>query len=219
MMKVSLIIPTLNESEVLEKTFNFIPRKSLQEIIVVDGHSTDKTREIARSLGCRVFLQPHKGYGEALTYGVNKAKGDVVIFMDADSSQDPKAIPRLVKKINEGYEMVLGSRYIEGAGSEDDTLIRYIGNKFFTFLANKIHKLNITDSLYLFTAIRKDAFKKINPTSHDMEFCVEIIIKARKKGIKITEIPIRELKRLAGNSKVNVFYHGFRILFWLLKKY
>ena len=218
-MKVSLIIPTLNEACVLEKTLRLVSKKYVDEIIVVDGHSTDDTVTIARSLGCRAFIQPNKGYGDAISYGVKQAKGEIVIFMDADSSQDPRAIPKLLAKIKEGYEMVLGSRYLKGAGSDDDTPIRYIGNMFFTFLVNKIHNLNVSDSLYLFAAIRKNAFKKINPTSSDMEFCVEILIKARKKNIKIAEIPIKELERAAGTSKVNIFYHGFRILFWVLRKY
>jgi len=218
-MKVSLIIPTLEESKSLAKTISFVPKNSVDEIIIVDGHSKDNTVEIAKTLGCRTFLQPGKGYGNALAFGAKKAKGDIIIFMDADGSHNPKVIPLLVKKIKENYDMVLASRYLKGAGSDDDTPIRYLGNMFFTFLVNKIHKLNISDSLYLFTAIKKEAFKKINPTSNDMEFCVEILIKAKKKGIKIAQVPAREPKRLGGQSKVNVFYHGLRILFWILKKY
>lgn len=218
-MKVTLIIPTLNESEVIDKTLALVPREHLDEVIVVDGHSTDNTVEIAQSLGCKTFLQPKSGYGNAVTYGVKKAKGDVVIFMDADGSQPPDAIPQLLSKINEGYEMVLGSRYLEGAGSHDDTAIRYIGNRFFTFLGNKLHKLNLSDALFLYTAIRKETFKRINPTSLNMEFCMEILIKARKKGIKIAEIPVKEPKRIAGKTKVNALYHGLRILLWTLKRY
>lgn len=218
-MKASLIIPTLNEAEVLKKTLALVPRNVLHEIIVVDGHSSDNTRQIAKELGCVVYIQPRSGYGDAVRFGVAKAKGDVVIFMDADGSQDPKAMPRLLTKLDEGYDMVLGSRYMKGAGSEDDTFIRYAGNMIFTFLANTIHHLNVTDSLYLYTAIRKDAFNKIGPVSDNMEFCVEILIRARKKGIKIAEIPIKEKKRIAGSSKVNAVYHGFRILRWILKAY
>lgn len=218
-MKASVIIPTLNEHEVLKKTIFLIPKKYVNEIVVVDGHSTDDTIKIAKSLGCRTYLQPRKGYGDAVRYGVKVAKSDVVVFMDADGSQDPKALPRLLNKIDEGYDMVLGSRYLKGAGSEDDTFIRYAGNMIFTFLVNVIHGLHVSDSLYLYAAIKKAAFKKINPTSDNMEFCVEILIKGRKKGIKIAEIPIRERKRIAGRSKVNALYHGVRILRWILKKY
>lgn len=218
-MKVSLIIPTLNEAEVFKKTLALVPKRFLYETIVVDGHSIDNTREIAKSLDCRVFLQPHTGYGDAVMYGVKKARGDVVIFMDADGSQDPKAIPKLLTKIKEGYDMVLGSRYMKGAGSEDDTPIRYIGNMAFTFLTNFIHGLNLSDSLYLYMAARKDIFKKVKPTSHNMEFCIEILIRARKAGIRMIEIPIKEKKRIAGRSKVNALYHGIRILRWIFKSY
>lgn len=218
-MKVSLIIPTLNEAAVLPKTLALVPKKLFEEMIVVDGHSKDATLTVARKLGCRTFLQPRFGYGDAVSYGVKQAKGSAVIFMDADGSQDPKALPRFIAKLKEGHDLILGSRYLPGSGSEDDTLIRYLGNKIFTFLANSIHHLNLSDSLYLYAAFPKKSFKRIRPTSDNMEFCMEFIIRARKAGLDIVEIPVKEKKRLAGNSKVNAFYHGFRILLWTLKKY
>ena len=155
-MKVSVLIPTLNEEKCIAYVIKDIPRDIVDEVLVVDGHSTDKTREIAQSMGARVLLQPNKrGYGDAMKFGFKNAVGDVIIDIDADGSYEPKDIARLLKKLAEGYDMVLGSRYLPGAGSEDDTLIRYIGNKFFTFLTNFIYKTKISDSLYLLKMIMR----------------------------------------------------------------
>lgn len=211
-MKVSLVIPTLNEAGCIEKTLSEVPKEYVDEIIIVDGHSEDNTADIVRKLGYKVIMQKTKGYGGAFTEGVNASTGDVVILMDADGSHDPADIPLLLEKIKEGYDYVLAVRYAPGHRSEDDTIIRHIGNMLFTFLVNLIHKVFVSDALYLYTAIRKDKFYLIEPKSHGFEYCVEILIRAHKAGLKMAQIPSVERLRIDGKSKVNAFLDGLRIL-------
>lgn len=217
-MESSVIIPTLNEADCIEYVLSRIPKDAVDEILVVDGHSTDGTPDLVRKLGYKVIMQEGRGYGLAVSTGVKHAKGDVVVFMDADGSHNPEDIPRLIDKIADGYDVVLASRYMPGSSSQDDTLVRYVGNKLFTYLVNKIHKIGVSDSLFLFAAVRKKVFESIELASPNFEYCVEILIKAHKAGLRFAEIPSVELERYAGDSKVNEFYHGLRILWTIIKE-
>lgn len=211
-MKTSLVIPTLNEAGNIADVLKDVPKDIISEILVVDGYSTDGTPEIVKKLGYNVIMQDGKGYGAGFLTGIKHATGDVVVLMDGDGSQNPKDIPLLIDKINEGYDFVLASRYTKSSCSEDDTVIRHIGNKFFTFLTNFIHGMGITDSLYLFAAFQKRVLDDIDIKTQNFEFCVEVIIKAYNAGFKFCEVPSVEKKRAAGQSKVNAFYHGLRIM-------
>lgn len=205
-------MPTLNEAHCIEKTISEIPPDTVDEVIVVDGHSTDGTVQIVRRLGHRVILQKTKGYGSAFAEGVDSASGDIIVLMDADGSHNPADIPLLVQKIQEGFDYVMAIRYAPGCRSDDDTLVRHVGNMFFTFLVNLIHKVYVADALYLFTAARRDKLQEIAPTSPGFEYCVEILIKAHYRGMKIYQIPSIERPRRGGRSKVNAFLDGLRIL-------
>ena len=214
---ISVIIPTLNEVGSIREVLSQIPRDQISEILVIDSHSTDGTVELVKKLGYPLIFQKGKGFGSAISTGIKYAIGDVLVFITGDNSQNPKDIPKLLKKIEEGYDVVMASRYLSGAGSEDDTTLHYIGNKFFTWLCNKIHGTKFTDSLYFFMAIRKKIFNSIKLNSTDAEFCIELPIKVHRAGFRIAEIPSFERKRLEGKAKINAFYHGFRILLRLLR--
>ena len=216
-MSVSVVIATLNEADNIASVLNEIPKEIVNEIIVIDGHSVDGTAAIVRKLGYKVIMQEGKGYGQAFSQGIKEAKGDIIVLMDGDGSHNPKDIPLLIEKIREGYDFALGSRYTLTSKSEDDTLIRYLGNKIFTFLTNKIHKMGVSDSLFLFAAFKKEVLNTIKVESTNFEYCVEIIIKAYKAGFKFAEVPSIERKRQGGKSKVNSLYHGLRILGTILK--
>lgn len=188
-----------------------IPKDKVDEVLVADGGSTDGTQELVKKLGYQIVTQEKKGFGAAIASGISHAKGDVIVVLNADGSMDPKDIPRLLEKIDQGYDLVLSSRYLPGAGSEDDTFIHFIGNKIFTFLCNMLYGVNVSDILYFFLAARKEIFKKIKPTCLHAGYCVEVPIKARQAGFKIGEIPSFEKKRTAGKAKVNAFTAGFKI--------
>lgn len=210
-MKVSLIIPTYDEEDSITKTLKEVPREYINEIIVVDI-STDRTAEIAEKLGCKVFRQQGRGFGGAFRQGVEHSSGDVVILMDADGSHNPKDIPKLLKKIKEGYDCVLASRYTIESHSEDDTPLRSFGNWLITNLVNLLFRINTTDSLFLYIAIKKDAYNKLNLKSSGFDYCIEFLAKAYAYGLKMAEVPSIERRRFAGRTKVNDIKHGFLLI-------
>lgn len=222
-MKVSLIIPTKNEAGAIGRVLKEIPKKLIHEIIVVDGHSTDGTEKEAKT-GIRrgrdkFILQKKKGFGNALKQAFKEASGDVIIIMNGDGSHNPNDIKKLIDKIKQGYEYVIASRYIKGGRSDDDTFIRFIGNRTLTFLTNLLHGSHVTDSLHFYTAINRESLKKAYPTSPGFEFCIEILIRAHRAGLKFAEIPVVERARYAGESKVNIFSAGARIFWMILRRY
>lgn len=221
-MKVSLIIPTKNEEGCIGRVLEEIPRDAVSEVIIIDGHSTDKTVEEAKSSikkSDKLVIQKGEGYGDAFLQGFKYAKGDVIVMMDADGSHNPHDIYAILKKIKQGFEYVMASRYMKGGKSEDDTIVRWFGNLFFTRLTNFVHGTHVSDSLYLYTAITRKGLEKLDLKSKGFEFCTEIVVKAHKGGLKFAEIPAIERARYAGKSKVNSLYHGLRILRMILRRY
>lgn len=221
-IKVTLIIPTRNEEGCIGRVLREVPRTHVDEIIVIDGNSADNTwREAEKELrpSDKLVHQKSRGYGAAFLEAFDIASGDVLIMMDADGSHNPAEIPALVDKIRRGYEYVMASRYTPGGRSEDDTVVRWFGNRFFTWLTNIIHGTNVTDSLYLFTAAPKDKLKQLGLRSPGFEFCTEIVVKAHRAGLRFAEVPAFERARYAGDTKVNAFWHGLKILRMILRRY
>ena len=219
--KVTLIIPALNEEGCIGQTIKEVPRDYIDEIIVIDGHSTDNTAKEAREVlgpNDKVVEQKRENFGGAIFDGLDLASGDVVMIMDADGSQNPADIPRLLEKYDE-HTLVLASRYTKGGKSDDDTLVRGFGNWLFTKLTNLVHGTRVTDSLYLFCAISRDQFKKLALQSHDYGICIEFLVKAKRAGLRFKEVPTIERPRLAGKSKVNALRDGWKILQMILHKY
>lgn len=218
-MKTTVIIPTFNEVESIEKVLSQIPKDKVDEILVIDAPSFDGTAELVKKTGYPLIIQEGKGFGRAIATGVKHAKGDVVVVLNGDGSQNPEDIPKLLEKIEQGYDLVLASRYLPEAGSDDDTLIHYIGNRFFTYLCNILYKTRISDSLYFFIAARKRVFEIIKPESPHFGYCIEIPIKAHQAGLKIAEIPSFERKRMGGKGKVSALSVGPKTLWTLLKQW
>lgn len=213
----------MNEAGAIGRVLKEVPKNIVNEIIVIDGHSSDNTAQEAqaelRRKKDKFILQKKKGFGNALLEAFKKASGDVIIIMDGDGSQNPKDIPSFLKKIKEGYTYVMGSRYGRGGRSDDDTIIRLIGNRALTFLTNLVHHTKVSDSLYLFIAVKHRDLEKLKLSSPGIEICVEIPIKAHRAGLKFTEIPVIERARYAGESKVNAFWSGLSILKMIFHKY
>jgi len=221
-MKVSVIIPTRNEGKAIARVLKEIPKKFVDEIIVIDGYSKDDTAQEAKAnlrVGKDKFiLQKKPGFGNALLEAFGKSSGDAIVILNGDGSQDPKDIPLLLEKINQGNDYVMASRYAKGGRSDDDSVIRFIGNRTLTFLTNLVHRTNVSDSLYFFTAISRKGLKKIHPKSPGFEFCIEILIMAHKAGLKFAEVPVVERASLS-KSKVNAFLVGSKILWKILQSY
>lgn len=214
---VSVIIPSLNEAGCIGAVLNSIPKNLVDEILVVDGHSTDGTPDVVRALGHRVITQEGKGFGSALMTGMREARGDIVAIMDGDGSYEVKDLPKLIAMVQNGNDFAFGSRYAKGSGSKDDTFIRFIGNKIFTFLLRSMHGIRLSDALFLYVVAKKKAVLDLNLVEPGFEYCVELPIKAHRAGFRYAEIPSFEKAREAGRSKVHAVKDGFRILRVMVK--
>lgn len=215
-MKVSIVIPTLNEEKNLPKVLKNIP-KDVYEVIVVDGHSKDKTVEIAKKFGSKVIFDD-KGKGSALRKGMKAAKGDIVIMMDADCSHKSSEIGLLTEGIKAGFDVCMGSRFIQGGGTEDMSWYRKIGNKFFVFLVNLIWKMNYSDLCYGYRSFRKSCINKLSLKQDGFGIETEISIKTAKKKLRVLEIPSYEKARDSGESRLRTFSDGWRIFKTIIKE-
>lgn len=213
---ISVIIPTLNEEENLPIVLDSLPEE-IDEVIIVDGHSKDKTVEIAKNYGHKVIYDT-KGKGSALRKGAKEAKGDIVINMDADCSNKASELGLLLEGIKAGYDICMGSRFIQGGGTEDMPWYRKLGNKFFVFLVNLFWGTNYSDLCYGYRSFRKGVMEKLDLESEGFGIETEMSIRAAKKNLKILEVPSFEKKRKSGKGNLRTFSDGWNILKRILKE-
>jgi dolichol-phosphate mannosyltransferase len=206
--RVTVVIPTRDEEGMIAEMVDSV-RPYADEILVVDGHSKDRTREIAAAHDARVILDHGKGKGEALRYSLTQAAGDIVVFIDADGSHDPKDIPAMVAPIKAGAaDLVVGSR---GRGGSDELhgtlpqLIRYVGSQVIMLIINYRWGTQLTDSQNGFRAIRRDVGLKLGLTSNLTTIEQEMMMRALKLGYRVSEVPSHEYERKWGKSKVVVW--------------
>ena len=211
--KIALLIPVLNEEGSIGHVLSDIPRDLIDEIIVVDNGSSDNSEAVARFYGATVLKEPEKGYGAACLKGIEYLKNqivrpDVLVFLDGDYSDYPEQTTELIKKLNEGYDFVLGSR-IMGIEKYGAHLSRHsvMGNKLAAFFLKIMFRGNYTD-LGPFRAIRFEKLLELGMCDQNYGWTMEMQIKALRDNLKITEIPVHYRKRLAGNSKVTGSFWG-----------
>lgn len=215
---VSAVIPTLNEAENLRW---LMPRLSgVDEVIVVDGESTDGTADTALLLRPDAVLisQPPAGKGAAMRAGFRAATGDVIISIDADGSMDPREIDAFVALICCGFDIVKGSRYCVGGGSEDLTLLRRTGNLWLTRLANVMYGVRWTDLCYGYIALRRSVVDRLGLTADGFEIETELCVNAITAGLRIAEVPSYEFDRRTGESKLNARRDGLRVLRTMMRR-
>ncbi|MDE1855883.1 MAG: glycosyltransferase family 2 protein [Candidatus Micrarchaeota archaeon] len=211
---VSVVIPTWNESGNIGRVIPAVKRVLSgysSEIIVVDRHSADGTDQMARRLGARV-LYDDIGKGSALMKGLVSAKGRILISMDADLSNEPKELKLLIAGIETGYDICMGSRFITGGGSDDMPWVRRFGNKVFVFLVNTLFGANYSDLCYGYRSFRRGAMQKLNLKERGFGIETEINIKAKRRGLRVLEVPSVEKKRDKGVGKLHTFRDGYVIL-------
>ncbi len=216
---VSIIIPTLNEAKNLRDLLPSI-KSTLKgyryEIIIVDKNSADGTADVAKSSGAKV-LYDSDGKGSALIKGFKEAKGSIIISMDADLSHRPKELKLLITAIEAGYDVCMGSRFLTGGGSEDMPAFRRFGNKAFVYMVNALYNAHYSDLCYGYRSFSRSATKKLDLKSVGFGIETEISIKAKKKHLKVIEIPSFEKKRGTGIGKLHSFRDGYIILKTILK--
>jgi glycosyltransferase involved in cell wall biosynthesis len=213
---VTVVIPTLNEEGSIAGVIRELNHLGYHNILVADGNSRDRTVEIAKEFGANIMIQNGRGKGTALRQAFNHGSlnGDAVVMLDADGSMNPKEIPMLIDALDSGADLVKASRFLGHGYSEDMSLIRKIGNRFFLMLVNSFWSANYTDLCYGFGAFRKGAIRKLYPhlKAKNFEIETEIFIKAKKLGLKVEEVPSIESRRKHGKSNLNAIPDGFRIL-------
>lgn len=224
-MKVTLLVPTLNEIEGMKAIMPRVKREWCDQIIILDGGSTDGTIEYARKQGYFVHLQKKRGlrngYAEVLPF----MTGDVIITFSPDGNSIPELIPALIAKMKDGYDMVIVSRYLNGAKSEDDDFLTAFGNWFFTGMLNFLHGGRYTDAMVIYRAykkqvvydleLEKDSGFRLAETIFRTRISWEPLLSVRavKRKLRIAEIPGDEPPRIGGKRKLQVFRWGAAFLF------
>jgi glycosyltransferase involved in cell wall biosynthesis len=214
---VTAVIPTLNEADNLRW---LLPRlTAVDEVVIVDGESTDGTVEIARLLrqDAVIIVEPPTGKGTAMRVGMAAATSDVLIMLDADGSMDPAEFDAFLALICRGFDFVKGSRYACGGGSDDLTGLRSVGNKALTGLANSLYRTNWSDLCYGYVAVRRSAVDRLELKSTGFEIETEMCVNAIRAGLRMAEVASHESNRRHGESNLNTFRDGWRVLRTMLK--
>jgi dolichol-phosphate mannosyltransferase len=217
---VTVVIPTKDEEGLIGEIVDAVTPYA-DEVLVVDGRSRDRTREIAMERGARVIQDRGRGKGDALRLALDEARMDIVVFIDADGSHDPHDIPKLVAPIKSGdYDLVTASR---GKGGSDELhgtveqFIRYIGSQLIMLAINYRWNVRLTDSQNGFRAIRRDVGTRLGLTSNLTTIEQEMLMKALKKGFRVTEVASHEYARRWGTSKVVVWKLWFAYVWSFLR--
>ena len=202
MNNLTLVIPAKYEATTLPTVLQEIHDMKLScKIIVVVPEYDQSTIEAIAKFDCKILKQKSEGFGNALIQGLSESNTKYSCIFNADGSFDPKYLSEMYKKLDQGMDFIFNTRYIHPGGSEDDTIITYIGNKFFTFICQILFRLNISDVLFTYVMGKAEAFKKLKLKSNDFTFCIELPVKAKFNNYKISDYPSFERSRISGKKK------------------
>jgi glycosyltransferase involved in cell wall biosynthesis len=225
-LRLSVVIPALNEERAVGGTIMQIPFTALQarnldvEVIVVDNGSTDGTAYEARRCGARVICEPRQGYGRAYIAGFEGVMGDYIAMTDADGTYPLEDLPRFLDKLlrNEA-DFVIGSR-LRGRIQPGaiPALHRYVGVPLLTWLLNRLFGLHVSDAHCGFRVFSREVLERMHLQCDGMELASEMLVRARLAGARIAEIPIVYRPRRGSKSKVRSFRDGWRHLCYLLSE-
>jgi glycosyltransferase involved in cell wall biosynthesis len=213
---VSVVIPCLNEAENIE----FCVRRALEvldehglsgEVIVADNGSTDGSAALAEAAGAMIVHEPRRGYGRAYLAGFAAARGDYIVMIDADLTYDFEEIPRFVGELDDGAELVMGNRMQNIQPGAMPWMNRYIGNPLLSGFLKLLYKTPVQDAHCGMRALRRDALPRLDLRADGMEFASEMVIRAAKAELRVSEFPIA-LRPRGGKSKLNPFSDGWRHL-------
>jgi len=207
-MKISVVIPALNEEQAIAEVVRAVPADRVHEVIVVDNGSTDKTVEQASSVGARVIFEPRRGYGSTCRTGAKAAAGsDIIVFLDGDHSDDPGQLEAIVGPLMEDHaDLVIGSRLRGTLEKGAMPLHGRLGNRFIVLLLQLLYGINITD-IGSFRAIKAKTLSDLGMQQMTYGWPVEMVVKAARKGLRIKSVPINYRRRI-GESKVTGTIRG-----------
>lgn len=213
--EVCIILPTLNEAQAIGQVIDEIPRLALEEqgyrvdVLVVDGNSSDLTREIASSKGARVLVEPRSGKGRAIRTALEEIKADYIFMLDGDYTYPTTYIPAMLKAL-EKYPVVIGSRLKGKREKGALRLINFIGNHLLTLLANLLYGTRISDLCTGFWGFRREVIQALDLRADGFQIEAELLTQIARKGYKIGEIPILYRTR-QGKAKLSGWRDGIRI--------
>jgi glycosyltransferase involved in cell wall biosynthesis len=217
---VSVVIPCLDEAENIEacvrRAWAVIEEQGLEgEVLVVDNGSADGSAELAELAGAEVVYEPRRGYGSAYRAGFSAARGRYIVMADADLTYDFGEIPRFVEELERGAQLVVGDRRGNIRPGAMPWLHRYVGNPVLTGMLNLFFRTGVKDAHCGMRAVRRDALPALGVRTTGMEFASEMVIRAAKAGLEISQVPIEYHPR-GGRSKLSRFRDGWRHLRFLL---
>lgn len=214
--RVSIILPALDEEEAVGKVIDEIPKKDMEErgyrveILVVDNGSTDRTREIAEAKGAKIIVEPTKGKGRAVRTAFESVSGDFIFMLDADYTYPATYIPQMLEALEEGYNVVLGSRLkgqrAEGAMSK----LNLIGNRLLAFIANTLYGTRISDLCTGYWGLTREVVENMELDATGFQLEANMFTEIAKKGYRIAEVAILYRRRLTP-TKLSSLEDGLRI--------
>jgi glycosyltransferase involved in cell wall biosynthesis len=200
---VGVIMPALDEEASVGATVRQVPRSVVDEVIVVDNGSTDRTAEVARLAGARVVHEPQRGYGAACWAGVQATESDVLVFLDADGSFDGAEIPTLIEPLCTGQaDLVLGSRSLGQVTPDAMPAHQRFGNQLTASLLQTLFGMQVSD-LGPFRAIGRSKLLALNMSEMSFGWPTEMMVKAARMGYRVVEVPVTYRCRIGGRSKVS----------------
>ncbi len=218
-LKSTLLVPTLNEIEAIQVVMPQIEEGWVDEILVIDGGSTDGTIEWFQQNGYRVHSQRGRGFGTGMKEGMQLATGEIIVEFTPDGNSIPEVIPELVAKVREGYDLVIASRYKGAARSDDDDMLTAFGNWLFTTMVNVLFRARYTDVLVGFRAFRKSVAVTLPMNAPGLSWPCDSSICFAKYGYRTAEIPADEPDRIGGVRKMSPFGTGWEILMLILSHF
>lgn len=218
-MKVSVVIYALNEVDSMPILMPRIKKEWYDQLLIIDGGSTDGTFEWAKKQGYEIYRQEEPSWVGAYKEAFRHAHGDILVDFSPDGNSLPEKIPELVSKIKEGYDLVIASRYKAGAKSEDDSLVTAFGNFVFTRMVNLFFGGHYTDVLVIFRAYRKNTLKDCGLENLSRDTFTELqAIRCAKLRKKTADIPADEPKRIAGHRKLRIIRDGWDNLITIVQE-
>jgi glycosyltransferase involved in cell wall biosynthesis len=222
MRSTVLLLTTMNEVEGLRSLWERIPFRLFDRVLIVDGDSTDGTLQFLAEKGYNALIQNKPGRGNAIRQAMSQINEDVVVLMASDGNDDPSYVASLLAKIDEGYDLASGSRFMKGGRSDDSddrVGIRRFGNRFFTFIVDVLWGSDLTDAAYGLRAFRVEAWKKMNINAEKNETEFLMSIRSAKLRLKVCQIPVVEGTRVGGEVKAATLSTGWSLLKVIMREW
>ncbi len=210
-MKVGILIPALNEEKSIGEVIEGFKKLGYSRILVIDGNSTDRTREVAMEKGAEVIVQTGKGKGQAVREAFQYMNDDVVVMIDADGTYLPEDVDKILEPLKRGIaDHVIGNR-LQNFEKGAFTRLNLFGNKVINFIFRVLYGVNLHDILSGYRALTREVYKSISIQKEGFEVETEMTVETIANGFRIAEVPIYYRKR-AGKTKLNPFMDGYRII-------